>query len=65
MGENHAKQIVRTGRARARLSPETCADEIVAGMVSGKATIYVGKSTLLRATLSLSLDLVDRILRNG
>jgi uncharacterized oxidoreductase len=53
------------GRGRAKMTPEACAAEIVAGLESGRSEIFVGKSKLLRAILRTSPALGRKILRNG
>lgn len=53
------------GRGRGKISPEACAAEIIVGIESGRDTIYVGKSKLLRAVQGLSPSLADQLMRNG
>jgi uncharacterized oxidoreductase len=53
------------GRGRAKISPEACAAEIIAGMEKGREAIYVGKTKLLRALQELSPSLADRLMRDG
>lgn len=53
------------GRGHSKISAETCADQIVSGMLGRKDEIHVGKSRLLRMVFSVSPTLAERIMRNG
>lgn len=48
-----------------RFSPEACATKSFPDTEAGKAEIFVGKSTLIRAILRVSAPLGRKILRNG
>lgn len=53
------------GRGRGKMTPESCAAEIIAGVRAGRSEIYVGKSKLLRSIKRLSPALGYRIMREG
>lgn len=51
------------GRGQGKISPEQAASEIIAGLVRGRAQVWVGKTRLLRGLHRLSPALAARILR--
>jgi uncharacterized oxidoreductase len=53
------------GRGRAKITPEACAAEIIAGVQAGQREVYVGKAKLLRAIMRVSPELGYRIMRGG
>ncbi|QLC23075.1 SDR family NAD(P)-dependent oxidoreductase [Parasphingopyxis sp. CP4] len=50
------------GTARMKISPQDCAAEIVSGMRSNRANIFIGKTKLLKRVQRLSPGLADRIM---
>lgn len=53
------------GRGRAKISPEACAAEIIAGLRAGRREIHVDKAKLLRAIMRISPIVGYRIMRGG
>ena len=51
------------GRGSGKISPQQCAEDIIRGLKTGAAEIYVGKSKLLRAIMRLSPALGYRVMR--
>ncbi len=51
------------GRGRGKITAETCADQIIAGLTSGRTEIYVGRSALLKWIFRASPALAYRIMR--
>lgn len=53
------------GRGRGKISAQSCADQIIAGLIRGLPEIYVGKSALLKWIIRASPALAYRIMRKG
>lgn len=53
------------GRGRDKLSPEACAEAILAGVRAARPEVDVGRTRLLRAIRRLSPSLAYRIMRDG
>jgi hypothetical protein len=53
------------GRGRAKMSPERCAAEILAGVRRGATEIAVGRTRVLRLLQRVSPALAYRVMRDG
>lgn len=53
------------GRGRAKISPDACAAQILAGLAAGRGEVDVGLTRVLRAAMRVSPALGHRIVRDG